>query len=71
MGTSPSYLTPSLLAPGQCHAGFDAGFTLRYWWMDEWILGQAQRTKEYITAEVPEAAAIAQSGLEKLRLGAS
>jgi hypothetical protein len=39
--------------------------------MDEWIPGQAQRTKEYITAEVLEAAATAQSGLEKLRLGAS
>lgn len=71
MGTGPSYLTPSLLAPGQCHATLDAGFPLMYWGMDEWIPGQAQRTKEYITAEVLEAAAIAQSGLEKLRLGAS
>lgn len=62
---------PSSLARGQCHTGFDKGFTLMYWWMDEWIPGQAQRTKEHITAEVTEAAATAHSGLEKLRLEGS
>lgn len=36
-----------LLVPGQCRTGWDAGFTLKYWWVNEWIPGKAQRTKEH------------------------